>query len=68
MSTVDPISHPSPDSAMATNFLSTGLSGALFGSALLLSGVYSPTIISSQLELSDFYMLKVFLTATGSSA
>jgi hypothetical protein len=53
---------------MVTNFISTGLSGALFGSALLLSGVYSPTIISSQLGLSDFYMLKVFLTASGSSA
>ncbi|KAH6716502.1 YeeE/YedE family protein [Leptodontidium sp. MPI-SDFR-AT-0119] len=53
---------------MATNFISTGLSGAVFGSALLLSGVYSPTIILAQLELSDFYMLKVFLTASGSSA
>jgi len=53
---------------MATNHISTGLSGALFGSALLFSGVYSPDIISSQLALSDFYMLKVFLTATGSSA
>lgn len=58
----------SPDPAMATNFISTGLSGAVFGSALLLSGVYSPTIILAQLELSDFYMLKVFLTASGSSA
>ncbi|OBT71173.1 hypothetical protein VF21_10077 [Pseudogymnoascus sp. 05NY08] len=48
--------------------MSTGVSGALFGSALLLSGVYSPTIILSQLNLSDFYMLKVFLTASGSSA
>jgi len=53
---------------MATSFISTGLSGALFGSALLLSGVYSPIIILSQLGLSDFYMLKVFLTASGSSA
>jgi hypothetical protein len=53
---------------MAANIISTGLSGSLFGAALLLSGVYSPTVILSQLDLSDFYMLKVFLTASGSSA
>lgn len=53
---------------MASTFLSTGVSGALFGSALLVSGVYSPAVISSQLALSDFYMLKVFLTANASSA
>ncbi|KAH8586592.1 hypothetical protein B0O99DRAFT_585679 [Bisporella sp. PMI_857] len=53
---------------MPTNPASTALSGSLFGSALLLSGVYSPSIISSQLLLSDFHMLKVFLTASASSA
>jgi len=53
---------------MAAENVSTALSGSLFGAALFVSGVYSPAVISSQLELSDFYMLKVFLTASGSSA
>jgi len=53
---------------MTTNLIATALSGSLFGSALLVSGVYSPSVISSQLLLSDFHMLKVFLTASASSA
>ncbi|KAH7333487.1 YeeE/YedE family protein [Rhexocercosporidium sp. MPI-PUGE-AT-0058] len=53
---------------MSTDLVATALSGSLFGSALLVSGVYSPSVISSQLLLSDFHMLKVFLTASASSA
>jgi hypothetical protein len=53
---------------MSSNPVSAALSGSLFGSALLLAGVYSPTIITGQLNLTDFHMLKVFLTASASSA
>jgi hypothetical protein len=43
-------------------------SGALFGAALTVSGVYLPTVIIKQMQLRDFHMLQVFLTATASSA
>lgn len=42
--------------------------GALFGAALASSGVYLPSVIVSQMEMKDYHMLKVFLTASGSSA
>lgn len=42
-------------------------SGAIFGSALVASGVYQPAIIIDQLTLKHSYMLGVFLTASGTS-
>lgn len=53
---------------MSPNLVASLVSGSLFGSALLVSGVYSPTIIINQFHLSDFHMLKVFLTASAGSA
>jgi uncharacterized membrane protein YedE/YeeE len=55
---------PPTMSAMIT----TATSGALFGAALTFAGVSSPNIIIGQLQLRDFHMLKVFLTATSASA
>ncbi|KAF2004995.1 hypothetical protein P154DRAFT_425437 [Amniculicola lignicola CBS 123094] len=53
---------------MATSSVTTVLSGAVFGAALTVSGVWSPTTIIDQMHLQDFTMLKVFLTASGASA
>ncbi|KAF7915278.1 hypothetical protein BELL_0088g00170 [Botrytis elliptica] len=44
------------------------LSGVLFGAALTAAGVYSPTVIVSQMKLESFHMLKVFLSASATSA
>jgi uncharacterized membrane protein YedE/YeeE len=44
------------------------LSGAIFGLALTASGVYSPSIITSQMRFSNNHMLKSFLSASASSA
>ncbi|CAD6449276.1 6beafb9a-e8e9-4397-a739-8dcd564b53b3 [Sclerotinia trifoliorum] len=44
------------------------LSGALFGASLTAAGVYSPTVIISQMKLESFHMLKVFLSASATSA
>ncbi|KAL9113395.1 MAG: hypothetical protein Q9227_002436 [Pyrenula ochraceoflavens] len=44
------------------------VSGGLFGSALLISQVYHPSVIIAQLQLRSFRMLSVFLTAAASSA
>ncbi|KIW18522.1 hypothetical protein PV08_02810 [Exophiala spinifera] len=43
-------------------------SGAIFGSALTASGVYAPSVIISQMGLSNFHMLKSFLAASACSA
>ncbi|KAL4903980.1 hypothetical protein BDW74DRAFT_31352 [Aspergillus multicolor] len=51
-----------------TDLLPSTITGALFGAALTLSGVYLPTTIISQMQLQDFHMLKVFLTASSASA
>jgi hypothetical protein len=53
---------------MSTSLLTTGVAGALFGAALAASGVYLPSVIVSQMELTNFHMLKVFLGASASSA
>lgn len=42
--------------------------GLFFGASLAASNVYSPSVIINQMRLRDFHMLKVFLTATASSA
>jgi hypothetical protein len=44
------------------------LSGSLFGAALTAAGVYSPTVIVSQMKLESFHMLKVFLSASATSS
>lgn len=53
---------------MSTGLITSGMAGTLFGSALTASGVYLPSVIMSQMELRDFHMLKVFLTASSASA
>ncbi|KAH8429489.1 YeeE/YedE family protein [Aspergillus melleus] len=50
------------------DLLRSTIAGALFGAALTVSGVYLPTTITSQMQLQDFTMLKVFLTASSASA
>ena len=52
---------------MATSLTASTTAGAIFGSALTLSGVYSPWIILSQMQLSNFHMLQTFLAASGCS-
>ncbi|RYO11817.1 hypothetical protein AA0111_g12702 [Alternaria arborescens] len=53
---------------MPMDFLTTSTAGALFGAALASSGVYSPSVIISQMQLANFHMLKVFMAASASSA
>lgn len=52
---------------MSTLVLSAA-SGAIFGSALTASGVYAPSVIVSQMGLTNFHMLKSFLAASACSA
>lgn len=42
--------------------------GSIFGGAITAAGVYHPSVIIGQMKLEDFHMLKVFLTATATSA
>ncbi|CAG8978679.1 hypothetical protein HYALB_00004661 [Hymenoscyphus albidus] len=44
------------------------ISGALFGAALTAAGMYTPSTIIEQMNLTNFHMLKAFLAASGSSA
>jgi len=53
---------------MGATTLNAVLSGALFGAALTAAGVYSPTVIISQMHFQDFHMMKAFLSASASSA
>jgi len=46
----------------------TAGAGLVFGAALTASEVYLPSVIVSQMELKDFHMLNVFLSASASSA
>jgi len=50
------------------SLLPSAASGAIFGSALTASGVYAPSVIVSQMGLSNFHMLKSFLAASACSA
>jgi hypothetical protein len=43
------------------------LTGAAFGAALAFSGVYTPSVIISQMQLRNFHMLQAFLAASASS-
>jgi hypothetical protein len=53
---------------MSTNSFAVATAGAIFGAALTAAGVVSPSTIIAQMELADLRMLKVFVTATGTSA
>jgi hypothetical protein len=53
---------------MASDALSNISRGLVFGVALAASGVASPSIIIGQFTLRESHMLKVFLTATATSA
>lgn len=46
----------------------TVVTGAVFGAALTASGVFPPSVINSQLELKEFHMVIVFLSASAVSA
>jgi hypothetical protein len=52
---------------MAPNALAGATSGVLFGAAVTTAGVYLPSIIVEQMNLRQFHMLKVFLTASATS-
>jgi len=54
---------PSTASHLAQSLPSL-LSGALFGSALTLSTIYNPSLILSQMRLTNFHMASIFLTAS----
>jgi hypothetical protein len=43
------------------------LTGAAFGAALTFSGVYTPSVIISQMQMRNFHMLQAFLAASASS-
>ncbi|KIW23347.1 uncharacterized protein PV07_11555 [Cladophialophora immunda] len=51
-----------------SSLLLSAASGGIFGAALTASGVYSPSVIVSQLQLGNFHMLKSFLAASACSA
>lgn len=51
-----------------SSLLLSAASGAAFGSALTASGVYSSSVIVSQMNLTNFHMLKSFLAASACSA
>ena len=52
----------------APSLLAEAASGALFGTALLLSGVSSPHVIHAQLLFAKWHMLQVFLGGSAGSA
>jgi hypothetical protein len=43
-------------------------SGAIFGAALTVAGVYSPSVIIAQMHFQDFHMMKSFVAASACSA
>lgn len=47
--------------------MSTILSGASFGAALVAAGMYQPSVILGQLKFENFQMLQTFLAAAASS-
>lgn len=53
---------------MASDPYANALRGIVFGAALTAAGVWSPKIIIDQMALKEFHMMKVFLTASASSA
>ena len=59
--------YPSPEKVEMPTVLTQLLTGAAFGAALAFSGVYTPSVIISQMQLRNFHMLQTFLTASASS-
>jgi hypothetical protein len=53
---------------MSSATLKSIASGAIFGGALTVAGVFSPSVIIGQMKLEDFHMMKVFIAASASSA
>ncbi len=51
-----------------SSLLLSAASGGIFGAALTASGVYSPSVIISQLRLGNFHMIKSFIAASACSA
>ncbi|KAF6823085.1 YeeE/YedE family protein [Colletotrichum musicola] len=47
--------------------MTTVLSGAAFGAALVAAGVYQPAVIIAQLKLENWHMIQAFLAAAASS-
>jgi len=68
MCTAKPVSICGFEPGDMSSLLLSAASGAIFGSALTASGVYLPNVIVSQMKLTDFHMLKAFLTASACSA
>ena len=50
------------------SFANNQISGGIFGFALAFAGVASPSVIIMQLDLTSMHMLKVFISATATSA
>lgn len=48
--------------------MATILTGLAFGASLVASGVYQPSVILGQLDLSNWHMIQAFLTATATSS
>lgn len=67
MSTKYKLFHLSPKEVAMSTVLTQVLTGAAFGAALTFSGVYTPSVIISQMQLRNFHMLQTFLTASASS-
>lgn len=53
---------------MLDSMLDTIACGAAFGAALAAAAVHQPSVIVSQLGLTNFHMLESFLAAAASSA
>ena len=51
-----------------SSLILSAASGAIFGSALTASGVYSSSVIVSQMGLTNFHMVKSFIAASACSA
>ncbi|OAL23551.1 hypothetical protein AYO20_10996 [Fonsecaea nubica] len=51
-----------------SSLLMSAASGGIFGAALAASGVYSPSVIITQLQLGNFHMMKSFIAASACSA
>lgn len=53
---------------MAQPWPSVLASGAIFGAALTSTGVWMPQVINAQVHFQSFHMMKIFLTASATSA
>lgn len=53
---------------MPLGLVGHAIAGASFGAALVASGVSVPSVVESQLRLSNFQMAQTFVTAIAASA